>query len=160
MGALVVIHAEKTYLHNPRRESFNGLVPRIASAIEESITKNEQVYFLAAASNNPYGSKMFPEISRYASKMQFMPAKKFVSQFLETKKRLLDDSVDRAELAGICYYVCLQDVRRLFSGNGGRYGREQYETTAKDMGWTDEEFEKVFETKIDTIIREELTDKV
>ena len=77
MKALVVIHAEKTYLHGPR-DTPNGLVPKIASAIGES----ELVYFLAAESDNPYGVKMFPEISECATKMRFIPAKKLITQFL------------------------------------------------------------------------------
>ncbi|MBW3004861.1 hypothetical protein KY310_03440 [Candidatus Woesearchaeota archaeon] len=154
MEALVVIHAEKTYLHNPRGP-LNGLVPKIADAIGES----ELVYFLAAESDNPFGAKMFPEISRYASKLHFIPAKKLIVQFLEAKKRLLDDGVEKAGLAGICYYVCLRDVKKLFSGDGGRFGREQYRTTAEDLGWTAEEFARVFDTKIETRFREDLTDK-
>ena len=163
MEALVVVHTEKYYLkgigarcRRRNKELFEKIAREIGRVID-----NKTVYFLAVESEHPYQKGMFPDISQYGTKIEFIPPRKCLAeQFLKTKQRMLEQGITKAELAGISIYVCVNDVHCLLTGEEGDYTKVSYATAREKMGWSEEEFKKVFETKIDAVVREELTDKV
>ena len=162
MEALVVVHAEKYYLKNIGarcRRRNKELFERIGEEIGKVID-NKIVYFLAVESEHPYQKGMFPDISQYGTKIEFIPSGScFEEQFLKTKQRMLEQGVTKAELAGISIYVCVNDMHCLLTGVEGDHTRMNYDFSRREMGWSEEEFREVFETKIDATVRKELTDR-
>ncbi len=162
MEALVVVHTEKYYLRDIGarcRRRNKELFERIAEEIGRVID-NKTVYFLAVESEHPYQIGMFPDISQYGKKIEFIPSGScFEEQFLKTKQRMLEQGITKAELAGISIYVCVNNMHCLLIGENGDYTRLDYDTARKSIGMSEEEFKKIFETKIDATVKKELTDR-
>lgn len=163
MNALVVVHTEKCYLRDIGarcRRRNQELFSRIGQEIGNALRQGKKIYFIAEESKHPYQKGMFPDISQYGIHIEFITPDRHERQFLKAKKRMLEQGMTQAEIAGINYYCCINDMFCLLAGGEGDYTKADYENAAQEMGWTQEEFQEVFETRIEAIVRTELTDKV
>lgn len=163
MEALLVVDTEKCYLKDIGarcRKRNQELFTRIGQEIGLALAQGKKVYFIAEESKHAFQPGMFPDISKYGVRIEFITPDRHEKQFLKTKQIMLSQGVSKTDVAGINYYCCINDMFCLLAGREGDYTRADYERAAQEMGWTEEEFENVFETRIEAVVRKELTDWV
>ena len=152
--ALIITHAEKIPDSNN-----NGLFQRISDEIELTLP-NREIYFLGFKSKDVHSKRIPQVIRQHWLRMAFIPADTYTNQFLVTKERLLESGIHIAEIGGIAYECCVEDLYHLLrSEDGPRYIWRDFELASQRLFWDKERFRKVYSTVIDAKIRPDLTDK-
>lgn len=123
---------------------------------------NNKVYFLGYESTSQDSRRIYPAIRQYSSNMVYVPNNDLhVNQFLRVKEHAIDDHIDQLAVSGVEYGVCILDVYHLLLGEESpEFTKEDYQNASEKMGWSHEKFVEKFNTRVNAIIREELTDKL
>lgn len=174
MAKFVILHTENPYLdpgqnHDSEdREINQTLFPKIVDMTREKLTRGVKVYYLAHCSKHPFDEGIYEGFKPLMSKMQFLPTENALRQFLRCKKMLLEDNHEElVEIAGIARVLCVRVAELLFRGRDCfqdtvayfKPTYEQYRNHSEEMGWTPEEFRKIFWAELNALVIEDLTDR-
>ncbi len=165
MEGLIVVHTEIMYL-DPNKlgeqaiKNNRRLFRNIAVEIGRYLQNENQVYYLAGESASPDSRLIYPAIRQHSSRMIYIPRQIAERQFLVAKERIIADGLDRIEVCGVAYQSCVRDMCHLLLGEEGPDAtKRSYQNEREKLGWTEEKFEQIFNTRLNAHIREELTDK-
>ncbi len=166
MEGLLVIHTEIEYVSQKKygRRCANEtktLFDKIAAEIGRYIKREDRVYYLAEESESQDSRLIYTPIKSYFPNMTFIPNEAYRQQCLVAKELILSDKPKRVALAGVAYDACVMNMYTLLLGKENPdtgFTKLQYGEIAKAvLGWSKDEFEKIFSHKVNAQIREDLT---
>ena len=166
MEGLIVIHTEMGYL-DPN-ELYEDIIRNniklfeaIAIEVQKYLQAENRVYYLAEKSNSPDSKLIYPAIRQHSSRMVYVPNGIAQQQFLRAKEQVMTDSIDQIAVCGVAYKCCIRDIYHLLLGEENpNVTKERYQMESEVLGWSNEKFEQIFNTKLNAHIRDELTDKL
>jgi len=178
MEGIVVAHTEKSYFDpveiakeldtdnvqkaNKIAQIAHIVFDKIANEIRKYITAGNKVYYLADDSKSPDSDSIYPAIRAQSSNMTFIPMDgNFEKQCLRAKEHVIADNVDKVVVSGVAYDCCVSDMYHLLLGEEGPNSKiNDYQHASNGLGWSIEKFKKIFNTKLNAVIRSDLTNKL
>ncbi len=166
MDILLVVHTEMGCLDTGLvGMAWAGKIRRIFDRISQEIGKyveqRNKVYYLAEESKSPDSELIYPAIRAHSPDMSFIPRNgNHLEQYLRAKELLMTHDVQRISVSGVSYPFCVGDLYHVLLGQD-RDEVEEYDfrVAARDLGWQKEEFDRIFDQRLDAHIIEDLTDK-
>ena len=167
MEGLIVVHTEMEYLDPEviREETIRKnrkLFEDIATEIQRYLEAGNKVYYIAQDSESPDSDLIYPAIRQHSPNMVYIPGGIVTErQFPIAKDRVMADALDKIEVCGVAYHCCVGDMHHLLLGEEGPDAtKEDYQYECERLGWSDEKFEQVYNARLNSHIRDELTDKL
>jgi hypothetical protein len=171
MTSLIVVHAEREEV----------LEKSITKEIKNTITKGNPIYILQSmiyitkpsnylssfsSDDNVFFipsyitevNRILPESEMIKYKgREYKGKKNFHPQFLNLKKRLLEDGISKVNLSGVARHLCIKNIYELLSSeNLSDKDYDDYTKSAAYLGIDNEEFKKIYEMPIKCNILENL----
>jgi len=173
MDALVVIHTGTDWVYPPNKpgvecKDIGRLFDRIANEIDKFICTGKRAYYLACSNSLPQDEKAYPSIKAHFEHMRYItliPYEKLCwkitsPQFLQTKKELLDDGIEKVILSGVRSEMCIKEVNHLLIGEPHNNNREDYYLAAKNiLRLSYVECEEIINKKMDVQVPKDLINK-
>lgn len=156
MEALVIVHVG----YRKDDELYNTMVERIVNGIADEtkryVADSKKVYYLRDRK-----APIIPKpIRKYQSSFTIIPDEEdvtFEEQFLQTKQQMMVDGVSVAKIVGISLKRCVRDLNFLLNGKENPdCPREEYMKWLETPEWSEEEFERVYEYRIESSVLERL----
>ncbi len=160
MDALVVVHAEMSYLDDLSIESYRQLFDKIALEMGTFFEQGDKVYWLAD-DNDPIRSKLFyPAFVPYFSNPNtvYIPSLgSFAEQCLITKQWMIRDGIQKSYISGLARMLCVDQVYHFLLGEyGPEFTKDYLERIREELNWSARSFDRIFSMKIEAYVRDDL----
>lgn len=163
MRALVIVHTEDCYI-DPKLngnakmlENCRWLFPAIGNRLPTWEHRYDKIYALESDQN----SSMHASIKKNFAGEVIPSRKDNPAQFLEAKRQILEEGASLVHLVGVESMQCLTALNYLFNARmppKPPYELDYLNSAEVILGWSEDEFFKVYNAQIPTRVRPFFTD--
>ncbi len=170
--ALAVVHTEAWYVRpwyedldslSEETNYFTDQVPlfeRIGKEIGRYTEQGRRVYFLGLNSTTPDSMLIHPAIRSHFPGMTYIsPVPGYGEQEMLLKERLLSDGIEKIDIAGVSYLVCVALAYHVLKGEDGLSINIDSIDMSKWHGWPEKKAMEVFGHNLDAEVIDELCNR-